>query len=151
MPWATASLAAAALVGGLLVAAQGPIYARLADGLGGNLLVGAFLAFLTATIFLGAILLGCSASWPHPSALAQLPPWVWLGGVFGAYQVIVSMTAVPRLGVVSFIMLVVLGNLVGGAVYDQLGWFGLERRPLTVGATLGICLALLGVLIKAKS
>ncbi len=151
MPWTTAGLAAAALVGGVLVAAQGPIYARLADGLDHNLLAAAFLAFLTATVFLGLIVLVSGVSLPQPSGLARMPAWVWLGGLFGAYQVMVSMTAVPRLGVVSFIMIVVLGNMLGSAVYDQFGWFGLERRPLSIGAILGICIAFLGVLLKVRS
>jgi len=144
-------LAAAALVGGLLVAAQGPIYARLAAGLANNALAAAFLAFFTATICLALVLVASGAGRPQPSVIAKLPFWVWLGGLFGAYQVVVSMTAVPQLGATLFIMLVVVGNMLGGALYDQFGMFGLERRPLTVGSLLGIGLAVLGVLIKVRS
>jgi transporter family-2 protein len=144
-------LAAAVLIGGILVAAQGPIYARLAGGLNDNPLAAAFLAFFTAAIFLGLILLAPGFERPKLPHLARLPPWVWLGGVFGAYQVIVSMIAVPRLGVTLFIMIVVLGNMLGGSLYDHFGMFGLERRPLTIGSALGIGFMFLGVLIKVRS
>ena len=143
-------LAAAVLLGGIAVAAQGPIYARLAGGLNDNPLAAAFLAFITASGFLGLVLLASGLDCPRLSHLARLPPWVWLGGVFGAYQVIVSMIAVPRLGATLFIMIAVLGNMLGGSLYDHLGMFGLERRPLTIGSVLGIGLVFLGVLIKAR-
>lgn len=140
-------LGLAALLGGMLIAAQGPIYARMAAALGGNPLVSAFLAFAVATAALGLMLLLMQPRWPQLSQLRSLPWWVWLGGLFGVYQVLVSMQAVPRLGVTAFLMLVILGNMIAAAVFDNYGWFGLPRRPLTSATMLGIGLMLAGVFL----
>ena len=108
-----------ALFGGFLVAAQGPIYARLSEGLGRDHMTAVFLAFLTATIALGILVL---ATGRHrtlvPGDLIRLPYWVWLGGLFGAIHVAISMQTIPVLGVSAFIVIVVAGNLIGAAVYD---------------------------------
>jgi uncharacterized membrane protein YdcZ (DUF606 family) len=53
------------------------VHAR-ADGLCDNFLAAAFVAFFTATTFLGLVLVVSGTSVPKPSALAQLPLWVWL-------------------------------------------------------------------------
>lgn len=37
---------------------------------------------------------------------------------------IVSMAAIPRLGLTLFLAIVVLGNMVGGVLYDHFGMFG---------------------------
>tara|TARA_R110002020_G_scaffold32962_14_gene100895 strand:- start:2478 stop:2939 length:462 start_codon:yes stop_codon:yes gene_type:complete len=142
-------LGSAAMLGGVLIAAQGPIYARMSAALGGNPLFAALLAFGLATLVLGLTVLVTRASAPDVGQLARLPWWVWLGGLFGAYQVLVSMQAVPRLGVTLFLMLVILGNMLGATVFDHFGWFGLPRRPLTPGAGLGIALMLAGVFLTA--
>ncbi|WP_425349626.1 DMT family transporter [Hoeflea olei] len=40
----------------------------------------------------------------------------------------------PRLGVTVVLMLVLLGNMAGAAVFDDFGWFGLPERPRGVGS-----------------
>lgn len=150
----TAALLAggAALVGGLLVAAQGPIYARLAAGLGGRVMLAVCLAFLLGACVTGALALasgglrGLTAA-GLGRALGAVPAWVWLGGLFGACQVAISMQAIPVLGAMVFLLLVVTGNLVGAALYDHLGAFGLEIRSLTPQRLAGLGLVLAGVAV----
>ena len=140
----------AAVMGGILVAAQGPIYARLSAALGGNPLFAAFLAFGVATLALGVLLVVSRATAPDAAQLTRLPWWVWLGGLFGVYQVLVSMQAVPRLGVTLFLMLVILGNMIGAALFDQQGWFGLPQRPLSLAGLAGIVMVLAGALLTVN-
>lgn len=137
----------AVVLGGVLVAAQGPIYARMAAGLSTGSLVAAFLAFATAALVLGAGLLIGQARLPEMKQVFALPWWVWLGGLFGAYQVMISMQAVPVLGVTLFLMLVILGNMAGAVSFDHFGWFGLPRRPVSLQAVTGIGLILAGVFV----
>lgn len=143
-------LAAAAVLGGILIAAQGPIYARMSAHLGGSPLYAAFVAFGVATLALGLLLILSRARSPAIQQFAALPWWVWLGGMFGVYQVLVSMQAVPQLGVTLFLMLVILGNMIGAVVFDQYGWFGLPRRPADFGALAGIALVIAGVFLTAN-
>lgn len=51
----TLFFAALTFVGGMLVAAQGPIYARLSESLNQNYLLAVFLAFATASAVTGLL------------------------------------------------------------------------------------------------
>ncbi len=141
-----------AFVGGMLVAAQGPIYARLSEGLGRDHLLAVFLAFATATFATGisALATGSFRTLSVPT-LAQLPYWVWLGGLFGAVHVLISMQSIPVLGVTMFLTIVVAGNMVGAAAYDHIGAMGLAERPITAWKVFGLVLVVLGVGIVARS
>lgn len=138
-------MAAAAFVGGVLVAAQGPIYARLAGELGGNRATAVFLAFVVGAVASGAAMLATGGQRTLTmTGIVSVPAWVWLGGVLGAVHVAISMQAIPVLGASAFLAMVVLGTLVGGAVYDQVGEFGLEARPVAPQRALGLALVALG-------
>lgn len=141
-----------ALLGGVLVAAQGPIYARLSEGLGRDYLLAVFMAFLSVTLVSGILALA-SGSFRSLTfvALAGLPLWVWLGGIFGAVHVMISMQSIPVLGVTLFLVIVVTGNLMGAAVYDHFGAFGLKQRPFSLGTAIGLGMVILGVAILAMA
>jgi transporter family-2 protein len=144
-------LGAAAFIGGMLVAAQGPIYARLSEGLGRDYLVAVFLAFLTATLATGVLVF---ATGHHRAitvaAISGLPLWAWLGGLLGATHVLISMQAIPVLGVTLFLVIVVTGNLAGAALYDHVGAMGLSPRPMSWVRASGLVLVVLGVAIAAR-
>lgn len=150
MVYAPLFLAGLAFLGGMLVAAQGPIYARLSDSLNRDYLLAVFLAFATATAATGTLaLIAGSFRNLTIAVLVSLPPWVWLGGLFGAIHVVISMQSIPVLGVTLFLIIVVTGNLVGGAVYDHLGAMGLEVRSFSVAKGIGLILVVAGVTIFA--
>ena len=152
MPAAALAFGMMAFIGGMLVAAQGPIYARLSQGLGRDYLLAVFLAFATAAFATGALALA-TGSFRNISlpALANLPPWVWLGGLFGAVHVVISMQSVPALGVTLFLVIFVTGNLVGGALYDHIGAMGLVERPFSVWKAIGLAFVVVGVGIVART
>ena len=139
-------------IGGMLVAAQGPIYARLSEGLNRDPLTAVFLAFLSATFATG-ILVVAGGNWRSLSiaGLATLPPWVWFGGILGVCQVVISMRAIPLLGVSAFMVLVISGNLIGAAFYDHLGVFGLVPRSFNSLRLAGITIVIVGALLTARS
>jgi len=120
----------------MLVAAQGPIYARLSEGLRGDSLAAVFLSFLSATLVTGLLVVG-AGNWRTISGVANLPPWVWLGGLLGACHVVISMHAIPLVGISAFLVLVISGNLIGAAIYDHFGVFGLAPRPFTASRLAG--------------
>lgn len=141
-----------AFLGGILVAAQGPIYARLAEELGRNYLLAVFLAFATAALVTGFMAL-VTGSFRGLSAatLSGLPIWVWLGGMFGAVHVVISMQSIPVLGVTLFLVIVVTGNLAGAALYDHFGAMGLTARPFSLTKAFGLALVVLGVGMVARA
>lgn len=144
--------AALAFAGGMLVAAQGPIYARLSTGLNRDYLLAVFLAFATAAVVTGMLAL-VAGSFRNltVTTLGQLPLWVWLGGLFGASHVIISMQSIRVLGVTLFLVMVVTGNLVGAAIYDHLGAMGLDVRAFSVAKGFGLILVVAGVGIVARA
>ncbi|MEL6465651.1 MAG: DMT family transporter [Pseudomonadota bacterium] len=147
----TLMFAVMAFAGGMLVAAQGPIYARLSAGLNRDYLLAVFLAFSTAAALTGALaVLSGSFRSLTMTTITHLPLWVWLGGVFGAVHVVISMQSIPALGVTLFLVVVVAGNLVGAAIYDHIGAMGLEVRSLSWTKGLGLLLVIAGVGIVVR-
>ncbi|MEY8840491.1 DMT family transporter [Cribrihabitans sp. XS_ASV171] len=135
-------LTAAVILGGALIAAQGPIYARMAGLLGP--VQTAMLAFALGAGAL-ALLLGASGGpLPRREALASVPVWAWAGGLIGVYVVLVSMAAVPRMGVARYMVFVILGQLAAGAAYDRWGAFGMVPRELSAANLAGLVLVALG-------
>lgn len=64
-----------------------------------------------------------------PSQLNRVPHWAWLGGLPGALTVVLAAFCLnSTLGMAGTLALLLLGQLLFGALCDALGWFGLPRR-----------------------
>lgn len=152
MPPALLFAGISAVAGGVLVAAQGPIYARLSKELNGDPLAAVFIAFFSATMVTG-LLVAALGSWRSMSLsiLASLPAWVWLGGLLGVCHVMISMRAIPVTGVTAFLVLVIAGNLIGASIYDHFGWFGVPEKPLGIARLAGLMLVLIGAAVTVRA
>ncbi|WP_027833411.1 DMT family transporter [Maritalea myrionectae] len=144
--WLIGGLMVAAILGGALIAAQGPIYARMAVGLG-NPIIATLIAFLIATCAISLVAILTRVPMPDVQAVRTMPPWVWLGALIGVYQVLVSIFAVPRLGVAPFILVVIVGQICASLLYDHFGLFDHKIRPVNVQAMLGATLVFIGALL----
>ena len=152
MPVVFLLFGALAFLGGMLVAAQGPIYARFSEGLGRNSHLAVFLAFATAALVKGVIAVVTGSFRGLTTAtLTGLPLWVWLGGLFGAVHVVISMQSIPVLGITLFLVIGVTGNLVGAAIYDHFGAMELAERPFSLTKALGLTLVIISVGIVARA
>lgn len=130
---------ALAVLAGIIIAAQGPIYARMTQGLGHPLNT-TLLAFVTASVALVALHLVTRTAFPSLVQVKALPLWVWVGGVLGICVVLLSIAAVPRLGAAGYIVAVIAGQLTASLIFDQSGAFGLGLRPITWQAVAGVAL-----------
>ena len=74
-------------------------------------------------------------------SVTREPPWLWVGGLFGALIVIAIAYAPPRIGTFATVALLIAGQLVAGALIDGFGWFGSPRIPVTLARALGLLLA----------
>lgn len=52
------------------------------------------------------------------------PAWLWLAGLIGGFYVITLTYAPPRIGTLATIAMLIVGQLVTGAVIDSVGLFG---------------------------
>ena len=129
--------------GGALIAAQGPIYVRMANGVGGPL-PAALLGFTVGALTLGFVMLGTRTPLPRTADIAQVPPWVWLGGLIGVLVVLLSIVAVPRLGVASYMVAVIAGQLTASSAYDRFGAFGIAPRDFSPINVVGLLMVLAG-------
>lgn len=80
-------------------------------------------------------------------AWTSSPPYLLVGGVLGAVFVTSVIYVVPRLGVVSAVMLAVLGQLIVAVVVDQFGLLGNPRIEVSFIRLAGIAMVATGFLL----
>jgi transporter family-2 protein len=137
--------AAIALVAGALLPLQALVNAQLGRQAGGALFASAC-SFLVGTVALGLLLAATRQPLPAFETLQRLPPWIWLGGVLGAFFVFVATLAIPRIGAASLVALVVGGQMVAALALD---YYGVLQAPQPVNASrvFGALLVLAGVVL----
>jgi transporter family-2 protein len=77
----------------------------------------------------------------------SVPAWAYLGGLCGAFYVLISIIALPRLGAVAVIALALVGQQVAAVVIDTFGLFNAPRIPLSGTRLLGVALVAIGVVL----
>jgi transporter family-2 protein len=74
-----------------------------------------------------------------------MPWWAPLGGVVGAFAVIVGLLFVDKVGVGTLAGLTITANILMSLAIDHFGWFGLPQHALTPGRSLGALLLVAGI------
>lgn len=135
------------LIGGIAVGLQGPLASLISQRIGmlESVFVihagGAIASIVPLLLLEGGGQLG---EW-------QRVPWYALGaGGFGL-AVIGAMTyMIPRVGATSALLILIVGQLLIGAVLDHYGWFGVSVRPLELSRLLGVLVMLGGVWLTVR-
>ncbi|MDO8863592.1 DMT family transporter [Haliea sp. E1-2-M8] len=143
-------LLAGSVAVGCSLASQAGINAELRTALGSPVQA-AFISFLLGTLTLGWIVLTQGRAWFRPGAIAATPWWAWLGGIFGAFIVTMSLFLAPRLGALTLALAIISGKVVTSLVLDQKGWLGYPKVPLSKSRAAGTLLMLIGVLLVAAN
>ena len=135
---------------GMLLSLQPAINSVMAMKLGNPLIATSFSIGISLVLVLFAwITLGrAEAQWQNVSAL---PWWVLIGGAAGALFVFGGVALAPRLGVAVFFTCVVTGQVIGAALADQFGAFGLEPRAIDWPRIIGIALVISGAALTQAS
>ena len=139
----TALYALSALALGAMISMQPPINAQIALRLGSPLAAASCSIAISLVMVLAAWAATGRAELSWPKLLA-LPWWALVGGAVGALFVLGGVLVAPKLGVAVFFVSVVLGQVVGAALIDQLGAFGLSGHGITWPRALGIGLVIVG-------
>ena len=140
-------LAAVAL--GAIVAFQPGLNAEVARRLGTS--VGAaFVSILIAFGLSAAYLLVTRQTFPV-SALASLPPYLWLGGVIGFLFVIGALYVAPVLGAAVLFAAIVLGQMIAAVAADHFGVGGYPVRSIDLMRIGGIVLVVAGVFLFQRA
>jgi transporter family-2 protein len=144
-PWI--AMFAVVLAGGA-TALQAPTNAKLAVAVSGPVNA-AFVSFAVGTAALG-ILAAILHARPDMVAVKGLPPYAWIGGLYGAVFVVAAAWAVPRLGVATTITLMVAGQLLISLVLDHFGALGVPRAPISLTRLAGVALVIGGVVLVRR-
>lgn len=136
------------LIGGAMIAVQAPVNARLRVVLGSPLgsavisFAGGLLVLLLGLIAVGEV--------GRLSAAGGGPWWAYLGGALGAFFVVATLLAAPRIGVTATFVSVVLGQVAAAALIDRNGWLGQRAIPFTPGRAVALALLVLSLVLLVR-
>jgi transporter family-2 protein len=134
------------VLAGIGMSLQAPMNARLAGAVGGAV-PAAMLSFGVGFALLVFLTL-MRADLPTLAQLRTAPWWAWGGGLLGAWFVWGAAFAVPRLGVVTLLAMIIFGQILAGLVLDAIGAFGLPAREIDWRRILAVLLVLSGALLS---
>ncbi|MGJ8623893.1 MAG: DMT family transporter [Yoonia sp.] len=75
----------------------------------------------------------------------QIPPILLTAGVMSAGLIIGSSFLIPRIGLGTFVVLLVAGQIIAGFAFGQIGIFGIEPQQLSIAKVAGAGLVIAGV------
>ena len=145
----TSLVYALSLAAGAVLIAQIGVNAALRNALGSPASA-ALASFVVGSGGLACFMLLARTSWPGRAQLLAAPAWAWVGGLLGAYYVIWTVIAGPRLGAATLLSLVVLGQLSCALLVDHFGWLGFPLHPISVTRIAGAALLFGGVLLITR-
>lgn len=128
-----------AVIAGISIGTQAGINGGLGKKIG--VIEGAFVSFAIGTL----ILLVCTIFLGKGNLLNvfSVPKWQLTGGLLGAIYVLVMVLAVPKIGVATTIVSVILGQVLISGVIDHFGLFGGKQIPFDWQR--GVAALLLGI------
>ena len=126
--------------GGIAIALQPSINARLAQKVG--VLQSSCISFAVGTLalLLAALLIGRGSF----REIGGASGWELTGGLLGAFFVTLTIFVVPRIGTAAAMASVIGAQLATGVLLDHFGLLGGRHIPLDSGRSLGIALLLIG-------
>lgn len=143
-----------ALILGLVAGIASPIQASInteARKFFRSPFVTAIVNFAVAWLALAAFIVATEHRFFIPLAdVAENPPWIWLGGIFGIMIVTLNILCVPKLGAANNVMILNFGQIVTGLVVDQFALLGAECVPMTLLRFAGAVIVFIGLVLVTK-
>lgn len=136
------------IISGAAIGLQGPMASIITHKLG--LLESVFIIHVGgAVIALVPLLLFQKGG--NLSQWRDLPWYVFLAGVFGLVVFAAISYLIPRVGVTPAMMLIILGQVVIGAILDHYGMLGAAVRQFSIPKLAGIVVMLAGAWLTIRS
>ena len=137
------------LVAGCLMPIQPAMNAIVAQWVNSSYLA-ALISFIVGTLALAMLWLFLPHGGPQGRSLMHIPWWCWTAGIIGAFFVVMTLVAIPRLGAMTSIGLLVAGQMFMSLIMDHYGWFGISVQVASPGRILGAVFLLVGVIFIQK-
>lgn len=119
---------AAVLVGGIALGVQAPINSALSRATGDSILA-TMVSFGVGFLSLSLVLV-FRGGFDGFSNLKSAQPWMFTGGLLGAFYVWSALWGVSRLGVVTMTATLILGQLLIALIIDSTGAFGVPVNEI---------------------
>lgn len=133
-------------MGGMALAIQGQINGSLGKKIG--VIEGAFFNFALGSVALLFVLLFFGNG--HISAISAVPKWQLIGGFLGAFFVLIQVLVVPKIGISTTFLAVIVGQIVLSVIIDHFGLVGAERRPVNLNKLGAILLMFIALFLYTK-
>ena len=135
-----------AVAAGAGVAAQAVINGRL------RFILGAPVWAATAQFVVGLVMLVLFAtlsrqSLPAAADVARAPWWMWTGGFFGAFFILMAVVTTPVLGAALMLASSIVGQLAAALVIDHYGLFGATVIHVSPTRLIGVVFLAVGVML----
>ncbi len=135
----------ALLIGGLL-AVQGSINSQL-GGILKSPFLAAFISFFVGTLTLFVLNVLMRAELPPKAIIAEIPLYLFIGGVIGAIYVSSAIILIPKIGVATMLGASIGGQMIVASIIDHYGFFNIAIHPISTGRIVGILLLIVGVFL----
>jgi len=145
-PWIYALI----ILSGALQAWGPPMNGVLRVGLV-NPWLASLVSFLPIVALLACVFLCRPLPAPSHETVSAMPWWAPLGGVVGAFAVVVGLMFVDTVGAGAFAGLLITSNFLMSLAIDRFGWFGMPVYDLTSGRMLGAALMVGGITLITRS
>lgn len=134
------------LLGGVAVGFQGPMGGAISQRVGP--LAGSLIVHLGGAVLSGVLLLFITGGdW---SELNALPRPYLLAGCLGVIVLASVAYTLPRVGAVTSVMLLIAAQLSVSVVIDHFGWLSAPVHPLTMARAAGLALVMLGAYLTTQ-
>lgn len=120
-----------AMAGGVSLALQAPINARLKDVIRSTALSSALVSTVVSVAVLAVLIVVSKRGDLGLSNLGAGPWWIYVGGLCGVVFLVASLVGVAEQGVTVTFVAVVAGQVVAAMVVDRFGWFGVQQIGLS--------------------
>jgi transporter family-2 protein len=107
-------------------------------------------SFLPIVALLGIVAICLPRPMPSVASVADMPWWAPLGGVVGAFAVIVGLIFVSRVGAGTLAGLTITANIVASLAVDHFGLFGMAMRSMSPGRIAGALLMIGGIALVQR-
>lgn len=130
------------ILAGAVLPLQALINARLGAQLGSPLW-GATIQNMIGAVGMLLVILLMRPAPPSMAMVTAVPPWAWIGGLFGMLYVFSVLVAAPVLGAARMMVLAIAGQMIASILLDHFGVLH-ERRPISPTTIAGAILLLAG-------
>jgi transporter family-2 protein len=82
--------------------------------------------------------------------IADAPPYLWVGGILGAFYVTTALFVVPRIGAAVMIAAIITGQMTAAVIIDQIGLLGIPKNPIDLYRIGGLACLAVGIKLLSK-